>query len=452
MNDSLPDSTTHELADEMRRINERLVLTGVQMQELAEKAEAARRRLAQLADVGQLLGTSFDVSSVLPAVARRLVPELCDCCCIDVIGKPSARPCSVTAPETLESEATRVIESARALTLELGRTIVCAPAGNACSSDPALAALVRVSRGMSVVSVPLESPTRGRGALTLLACGREPDPADLTLAQQLADRLALAVDRAELHQQALDAVRARDDLLATVSHDLRNPLNAIVLTCALLARTSAPAIPGKTSPVERIQRSAAHMKRLIQELVDTAKIEAGGFQVDRIPQTLAPVVAEAMEMLAPLCDSKSLRVETKIEGALSDLVVWIDRERILRVLTNLVGNAIKFTPAGGQITVSAARGEGEREVRLTVRDSGSGIPAEDLGHLFDRFWQARQTARLGSGLGLFIAREIVEAHGGRIGVESKLGAGSTFSVTLPLSSPEPSQGGSAPPGSELRTP
>ena len=425
------------LAEETVKVNEQLILAGVRMHELAEEAEVARRRLALLADVGRLLGASFDLPSMLQAVAELLVRELCEVCSIEVACASSVT--SVVAPGSPGLETARAVEHARRLALERGAVVACPPCSPGAAADGRdgrMAELCRTAGLSTALSVPFETQTHARGALTLLARSRRCDPGAVTLARDVTERIALTADRAELHQKALDAVRARDDLLAAVSHDLRNPLNAIVLSSAVLSRgAAAPAAGGKGSAVERIQRSAGHMERLLQDLVDSAKIGAGRFLVDRQPHDLLPLVAEVLEMLAPLSESKSLRVEAELGDALAGLVVWIDREGIARVLANLIGNAIKFTPEGGFITVSAEICADR--VRLAVCDTGPGIPPEDVERLFDRFWQARRTARLGSGLGLFIAREIVDAHGGRLWVESRLGAGSRFFVELPVACPAP---------------
>jgi signal transduction histidine kinase len=435
VSDGTPRAQAHrrdrELAEETRRVNERLVVAGVRMQELAEEAEAARRRLALLAEVGRLLGEALATSSMLPAIAELLVSELCDHCAIDVARAPDAAFQSVAAPPAERSRTARAAEYMRKRTLELDRALVFPSTPDADSGEPEVAEILRASGFSFVISVPLNRRTGTRGVLTMFARDRRYDPADVTLAYEIADRIALGVDHAELYQKALDAVRARDDLLAAVSHDLRNPLNTIVLTAGLLAPKEA----GKSSHVERIRRSAAHMQHLIQDLLDSAKLGAGRFFVDRQPHAVAPVVAEVIEMLTPVSASKSLRIEAEIDDALADLVMWMDRERIVQVLANIIGNSIKFTPEGGAIIVGAERSQDE--VRLSIRDTGPGIPREDLSHLFDRFWQARQTARLGTGLGLFIAKEIVEAHGGKVWAESEVGAGSTFFVTLPLSTPAP---------------
>ena len=169
------------------------------------------------------------------------------------------------------------------------------------------------------------------------------------------------------------------------------------------------------------------MKRLIDDLVDIARIEAGRLRIDEETCAAGELLRETIALLQPLAQQKKVRLEGQFAPEV-DLVC--DRNRILRVFSNLIGNAIKFTSEGGSITVSAEPVAGE--LRFAVTDTGSGIPAEELPHIFERFWQARNTARMGAGLGLAIAEGIVKAHGGKIWAESEPGKGTTLFFTLPL--------------------
>jgi signal transduction histidine kinase len=180
--------------------------------------------------------------------------------------------------------------------------------------------------------------------------------------------------------------------------------------------------------LEVIQRSATRAKRLIQDLLDVARIQAGGLAVDPVAVDVRSLVTEAMEAATPLANAAQLRVSA--DTTMDMPAVASDRERVLQVFANLIGNAIKFTPKGGEIRILSSLEHGE--VRFTVADTGPGIPAEHLDHVFDRYWQAKSTAKLGTGLGLSIAKGIVEAHGGRIWVESSPGSGAEFNFTLPL--------------------
>jgi signal transduction histidine kinase len=253
--------------------------------------------------------------------------------------------------------------------------------------------------------------------------------------------VATGIDNAWLYEQAQRATRARDDLMAIVSHDLQNPLSAILIGIASISQDSSGGDPTRfRKRLERMERGAQRMSRLIQDLLDTASIESGRLSVAATPLEVAPQIVEALEVMQPSARSKSLRLEGELPAELP--AVCADSARFQQVFVNLLSNAIKFTPAGGTISVGAEASEGA--VTFSVRDTGPGIPEEDVSRLFDRFWQARHTARLGTGLGLFIVKGIVETHGGRIWVESKLGVGSTFFFTLPAA---PSRADEPPPES-----
>ena len=260
--------------------------------------------------------------------------------------------------------------------------------------------------------------------------GQEFDDADKAILTQLAQLAAVALENARLFRAEQDAKRARDDLVAIVSHDLRNPVHTINMAASFLLEI-APANDRRVQArrqLEVIQRSANRANRLIKDLLDIAKIQAGGLAVDPVAVEVKSLVTEAMEAATPLATASQLRVSCEVSENMPS--VASDRERVLQVFGNLIGNAIKFTPKGGEIRILTSLDNGE--VRFTVADSGPGIPPEHLNHVFDRYWQAKSTAKLGTGLGLSIAKGIVEAHGGRIWVESPPGSGAQFNFTLPL--------------------
>lgn len=256
------------------------------------------------------------------------------------------------------------------------------------------------------------------------------DDADEAILTQLAQLAAVALENARLFRAAQDATRARDDLVAIVSHDLRNPVHTIHMAASFLLEI-APANDRRVQArrqLEVIQRSATRANRLIQDLLDVARIQAGGLAVDPVPVDVRSLIQEAAESATPLASAAQLTVAC----VPPDLPIRVssDRERVLQVFANLIGNAIKFTPKGGQIKILACH---EADVvKFTVADTGPGIPPEHLDHVFDRYWQAKSTAKLGAGLGLSIAKGIVEAHGGRIWVESSPGSGAEFNFTLPV--------------------
>lgn len=222
-------------------------------------------------------------------------------------------------------------------------------------------------------------------------------------------------------------MQTRDEVLGIVAHDLRNPLSAILLQAAVLR------LPGATlgPRAAMIERSARRMDRLIQDLLDVRRMETGtALSIQPESTRAAGLVEDCEESQRPLATSGGLELCVELAPGLPE--IWADRERLQQVLENLLGNAIKFTPVGGRITVGARPGDGE--VVFWVADTGAGVDAAMLHRVFDRFWQAPANKRRGMGLGLPIAKAIVAAHGGRIWVDSALGQGSTFHFTVPVAS------------------
>jgi signal transduction histidine kinase len=250
---------------------------------------------------------------------------------------------------------------------------------------------------------------------------------DERAADLLASYVAVAIGNARLYSAALEANRAREEVLATVSHDLKNPLNAIRLSAVTLRRrTAGEEKAGEL--VDRIDRAAERMKHLIENLLDAAKIEAGRFQAARQPEDVAALVDSAVDMFRVIAAEKSIRLAARAPSF--PVAVLCERDLILRVFANLIGNAIKFSPEGSAISVVAQ--EGTDQAQFSVADAGPGIPAEYLSRVFDRYWQQKGADRRGSGLGLYIAKGIVEAHGGRIWIDSAQGRGTTVHFTLPV--------------------
>lgn len=240
----------------------------------------------------------------------------------------------------------------------------------------------------------------------------------------------------EIEEALRRAVKARDEMLGVVSHDLRSPLQGIELAARQLSsRARKEGCPEwlQTS-VERILRSAGTMRRLIEDLLDIVSIEEGRLSIQRGAVEPTALVHEAVESLRAHAEDKQILLEVGVGPGLPPISA--DHDRILQVLANLIGNALKFTPAGGRVSVRAAAQEGE--VVFSVTDSGPGIPEEQRQYIFHRFWQADSADRRGRGLGLAIAKGIVEAHGGRLWIEGEVGRGSTFSFTVP---PLPAQAG-----------
>lgn len=264
-------------------------------------------------------------------------------------------------------------------------------------------------------------------------------PAEAAIAKvRMGDSVVFSVvlrditEQVELQRRLQNAIQARDDTVGVVAHDLRNPVSAVkMLSSALLQSDDIDALPPEASEQLRLIRaSALQMDRLIQDLLDVTRIETGRLPVDKVPVSAAGLLESALQTLRPLVKEAGITLREDVPPALPQ--VEADAERIGQVLSNLVGNAIKFTTKGGQITVSA-RAEAD-VVRVSVTDTGTGISREQLPHIFDRFWQSSQSSirSRGAGLGLPIARGIVRAHGGELGVESEPGKGSTFFFSIPI--------------------
>jgi signal transduction histidine kinase len=267
------------------------------------------------------------------------------------------------------------------------------------------------------------------GAIAFFTCGPGWLPFlddDLRLAERIAQSAALAVDNARLFREARQAMRAREEVLSVVAHDLRSPLGAISVSAELL--TSFSLQPREQAyHMEIIQRATSRMSRLIQDLVDVDKIDSGRLSIERYVQEVEPLIDETVDLFRTRTLAKKIELRSEMPDGM--LRIDADRYRLLQVLSNLVENAIKFTPAGGAVRIRAEAAG--KEVRISVEDTGEGIAEAHLPRIFDRYWQGTEMAAKGAGLGLAIARGIVEAHGGRIWAESEVGRGSVFTFTIP---------------------
>jgi len=258
-----------------------------------------------------------------------------------------------------------------------------------------------------------------------------------SIARERRVRAEAQATRAEsdaLRLRAEEAMLAREDVQAMVAHDLRSPLGVISLQAGMLQRCGIPGPDGDDvrRRAESVARAASHMSVLIRDLLDAASIEAGRLSIEPARDDVRATLRAAIELVTPAAAAKGMTVEAALpDGAQAE---W-DRGRMLQLIGNLLDNAVKFTPPGGDVRVEAAADEDV--VRISVSDDGSGIPAEQLPHLFERFWKGKRSAGGGTGLGLFIAAGIAAAHGGRIDVSSAPGTGTTFRVTVPAKRPPP---------------
>jgi signal transduction histidine kinase len=288
----------------------------------------------------------------------------------------------------------------------------------------------------SLLYVPIVGGQRALGVLTLVAAAtRRPyGPPDIATMKDFGAHAGMAMESARLYEQAQRAITARQDVLSFVSHDLKNPLMGIMLTAQTMQRGAPPVERRRAGgQLERIQRAAHQMRRMINDLLDMTALEVGRLAIETGPEDVAGLLAEAKEQFGALATAGGIALS--IESPAKPLIARCDRQRVVQVLTHLVDNALKFTPSGGRISISA-RDAGGRAA-FAVADSGPGIAAALRPRIFERFSQASATAARGRGLGLYIAKGLVEAQGGVIWVESEEGAGSTFSFTLPLASTAP---------------
>jgi PAS domain S-box-containing protein len=408
-------------------------------------AETAEKRARFVAEAGRVLSNSFDHETALASLARLFVPVVADFCTVEVLTSAGELQRVGLAHVDPEQEA-RLHETPLLSTTQLPSDH---PTSDALfkrlptfvpdiDRHAAAAVWVEADPGSafglhprSLIAIPLVISDRVVGVLTLgiSSSDRSFNLDDMALAEELAQRAALAVENARLFHQAQQATKARDQVLAVVAHDLRNPLNTISVASQLLLR--APFEDRHRSHLKTIRTSTDRMNRLIQDLLEVARIESGHLSIVPRPEAVAPMIEEAMTMLGPLAAGRSILLESECEQDLPQ--VLCDSARVLQVLSNLIGNAVKFTPPEGRIRIRCVALDGE--IRFGVTDSGPGIPAPQLPHVFGRFWQANAADRRGIGLGLSIAKGIVETHEGRIWVESTVDVETTFYFTLPVAAP-----------------
>jgi PAS domain S-box-containing protein len=277
-----------------------------------------------------------------------------------------------------------------------------------------------------------------RGALTLIRAGgaRPFDEKQRALGEKYAAVAATSLQNTQLYDEARQANRARDEMLGVVSHDLRNPLSAIAM-CAHVLGDNPPGDEGaKRELLETIEQSTQWMNRLIEDLLDVSNIERGRLSLELRPEEPSQLVLQALHMFEVEAAADGIALESRLPT--NAPLVTADRARVVQVLSNLVRNAIKFTPRGGRVAIAVE--PRERDVQFSVTDTGRGIPVEQQSRVFERYWQSSVGAReRGAGLGLSIAKGIVEAHGGKIRVHSVPGEGSEFTFTVPRAEPRSSR-------------
>src|SRR5438094_7677776 len=413
-------------------------------------AEEIGRRASFLAEAGRVLAASLDSEATLRSVARVAIPYLADYVLVDVLEtqgrlrRLAAAHLDPVLEERLASAPGQAPvtsgTSALEAVIERGEPTLVRDV-----SDDWLAARARDAehlgaaagaRPTSLMLVPLRARGRTLGVVSfvLVNGARRYALADLALAEDLAQRAALAADNARLYREAQDASRAKDEFLAVLSHELRTPLTP-VLGWVRMLRTGTLAPEATERALDTVERNTRLQAQLVEDLLDVSRIIAGKLSLNLRPVALGPIVDMVIEGAAASTLAKSIIVTRQVEPDLPRIEA--DANRLQQVVANLLSNAVKFTPAGGRVEVGVARAGDD--LRLTVADTGDGLAPEVAPHIFDRFRQADSTITRqygGLGLGLSIVRHIVERHGGTVQATSDgPGRGSTFTVMLPIGGP-----------------
>jgi PAS domain S-box-containing protein len=395
------------------------------------------------------LASSIEYEEVLERIAEVIVPWMADYCVIDLIEEDSEviRPCTTHRDPTLRGAVAQLKKFPASHNRSVGPSQVLKTGESEVIPEVTEAWLRAIAQNKehheilrrlsptSELIVPLLVRGKVIGAVTgdYSSSGRRYSAEDIPLAESLAARAALAIDNARLYRDLRQALRTRDEVLRVVAHDLRNPLNTISLSAGTMADTLTPELTERYGEqLKIIQRSTDRANRLIEDLLDVGRMQAGGISITCNRVEVLPLLDEAVALQRALAEEHELQIENRAQERLP--AIWADQHRILQLFGNLLGNAIKFTPAAGRISINAERA-GPR-ILFSIADTGPGISAENLRRIFIPFWQAQTESGDGAGLGLAISKGIVTAHGGEIWAESKLGAGTTFYFTLPIAEPE----------------
>jgi PAS domain S-box-containing protein len=410
-----------------------------------EERRAEQDRL--LAAIGPLLTSSLERSQVINAAAELLVHDFADVCIVALVdethsglGITSSRvvhrdarqkPVAV-ALESIHVDPRRTHLAAAALqTRQTTLVAYVAPEYlDSVAQTEEQRRLLHDLAPVSLISLPLEAHATLLGALTVISTDpkRHYEEADASFVEQIAMRLALSLDNARLFESSTKALTARDEVLRVVAHDLRNPLGTIRMQASLMSMDEGNAEHDGRKGGEVIARAANRMNHLIQDLLDVARLEAGHLSVKQAGVSARTLIVDALDAQQGLAANASLKLRAELPEHLPD--VWADRDRMLQVFENLIGNATRHTKPGGGIIAGAS--PHDHEVMFWVKDTGEGISADDLPHIFERFWQRRKEEGGGAGLGLPIVKGLIESQGGRVWVESAPGTGSTFFFTVPV--------------------
>lgn len=409
----------------------------------SEEARTRSTRLQELlAAASGLIGSSSDPEAAIREIAERVVPALADVCIADVAAHDGRlQRLAVTASDPAREHLVRAARLVRpcqdpgtalATVLALGKPLLVPSFSGQDTSTPGLRheRFVHACGARSAMYVPIVAHRRALGAFTFLSVEARCafGGADLAAAEQLARHAALALENDRLFDHARRAEQARAQLLECVGQDLAKPITGLLATVEALVRT----LPGARRPagrqkVDDVRRGIQRTRRLLQDLVDVARIDSGQLTVEPADTDLTALIEDALEPLRPAAQDKDIQLLVQVAPRARR--ACCDRARVVQVFHNLVDNALKFTPRGGRVRV-AAEHNGDTVI-ATVHDSGPGISPQQLPHLFERSAPASGPEAGRPGLGLYIARSIVDAHGGAIWVDLAVKSGTRFCFTLP---------------------
>lgn len=369
-----------------------------------------------LLEMNRILTQTVDYQERLQIIVNIMVPKFADWSSISMIEDDQLKLKAVSCNDPAETNKTLVLPTSRAAELLIDYAEHEVPASK-----------------KAIIPFQIQGKKIGSISLVMSDSGRNFSKADLMFAEIVVNRSTLFIENARLYKEAKEAIKMREDVVAIVSHDLKNPLGSISLSTQVLEKKKPEGISDEAwnnlkTKIDIIKNATEKATSLIKNILDLSKIESGTLIIEKKNTDITSLTSSIVDMLKPMADEKNIKIETWFQ--IDDPIISCDPEKISQALLNLIGNAMKFTSNGGIIKINVATEQSN--LRFSIQDSGHGIAKEDLPHLFDRYWQARVTHKLGTGLGLSIVKGIVDVHGGKIWVESELGHGSTFHFTLPL--------------------
>ncbi|HEY1811486.1 MAG TPA: ATP-binding protein [Kofleriaceae bacterium] len=400
-------------------------------------------------EVMTTLASTLDYDEMIAKIAKIAVPDFADWCAVDLVEPHGlVRRVAIAHSDPAKAEAARRFKDEYpyrsndpiAFTGEVIRSGDAIFAANSedeieqVAADARHAELLRELGFSSFISAPLLVRGRTLGAISFVtsSAARRFQEADIAVANELARRTAICIDNARLYREAQDASRLRETVLAIVSHELRTPVSTIDLAATMLLHAGSE--PRLRKPAETIRRACERMDKMIGDLLDMAAIQSGRLRIEPEDVLAADLLNETVELHEPLAAEKQIKILRDFDMA--GVHLYCDRDRIQQVFSNLIGNAKKFCQAGDVIVVRAH--VTDKHATFAVVDTGPGIAADEIPHIFEPYWSGDRGKKTGAGLGLFIASAIVKAHGGELSVTSKPGDGATFSFTMPIARRGPS--------------